>query len=132
MSTFTTKKRLYGNPSQIPAVANYMVRVFQAEGYEVCVENLNNGCEIYITKGGLFKAVLGLKTALKVTLKPTSDGNISIATGVSLFKRQLIPTIVALSLFKPVFITQIWGLIKQAKLDDKAVSVAEAALLQLT
>lgn len=35
MGAFTTKKTLYGNPSQIPAVAEQIRRAFTADGYEV-------------------------------------------------------------------------------------------------
>ena len=64
MGAFTTKKTLYGNASQIPIVAEKIRKAFVAEGYEVRVDNPDSGQEIYITKGGLFKAALGLRSAL--------------------------------------------------------------------
>ena len=130
MGAFTTKKTLYGNASQIPAVAEQIRQAFAADGYEVRIDNPANGQEIYITKGGFVKAALGLRSALKVTMKPTRDGNINFEAGVSIFKQQFVPTVITMCFFSPVVIAQIWGMIKQSKLDEKAVLVAERALYQ--
>lgn len=130
MGAFTTKKTLYGNASQIPSVAEKIRKAFVAEGYEVRVDNLDCGQEIYITKGGLFKAALGLRSALKVIMKPSRDGNINFEAGVSVLKQQFVPTVITMCLFSPVVIAQIWGMIKQSKLDEKAVAIAERALYQ--
>ena len=130
MGAFTTKKTLYGNASQIPVVAEQIRQSFAADGYEVRIENPANGQEIYITKGGFVKAALGLRSALKVTMKPTRDGNINFEAGVSIFKQQFVPTVITMCFFSPVVIAQIWGMIKQSKLDEKAVLVAERALYQ--
>ena len=124
MGAFTTKKTLYGNPSQIPAVAEQIRQSFAADGHEVRIENPANGQEIYITKGGFVKAALGLRSALKVTMKPTRDGNSNFEAGVSIFKQQFVPTVITMCFFSPVVIAQIWGMIRQSKLDEKAVSVA--------
>ena len=130
MGAFTTKKTLYGNPSQIPAIAEQIRQAFATDGYEVRIDNPANGQEIYITKGGFVKAALGLRSALKVTMKPTRDGNINFEAGVSIFKQQFVPTVITMCFFSPVVIAQIWGMIRQSKLDEKAVSVAEKALYQ--
>ena len=132
MGAFTTKKTLYGNSSQIPAVAEQVRQAFAADGYEVRIENPANGQEIYITKGGFVKVALGLRSALKVTMKPTRDGNIDFEAGVSIFKQQFVPTVITMCFFSPVVIAQIWGMIKQSKLDEKAVAIAERALYQTT
>ena len=130
MGAFTTKKTLYGNPSQIPAVAEQICQAFVADGYEVRIDNPAVGQEIYITKGGFIKAALGLHSALKVTMKPARDGNINFEAGVSILKQQLVPTVITMCFFSPVAVAQIWGMIKQSKLDEKAVAVAERALYQ--
>ena len=130
MGAFTTKKTLYGNASQIPAVAEQIRQSFATDGYEVRIDNPANGQEIYITKGGFVKAAIGLRSALKVTIKPTRDGNINFEAGVSIFKQQFVPTVITMCFFSPVVIAQIWGMIKQSKLDEKAVLVAERALYQ--
>lgn len=124
MSTFCTKKLLYGSSSLIPAIANRIRDEFQCDGYEVTMDALSSGgYDISITKGGVFKAVLGMKTALKVTLLP-QDGNILFEAGVGIWGQQAIPTIISMLFFWPVLITQIWGMVEQAKLDDKALKIA--------
>lgn len=130
MGAFTTKKTLYGNASQIPAVAEQIRQAFAADGYEVRIDNPATGQEIYITKGGFVKAALGLRSSLKVTMKPARDGNINFEAGVSIFKQQFVPTVITMCLFSPVVIAQIWSMIKQSKLDERAASVAEQALYQ--
>mgnify|MGYP006917393672 CR=1 FL=1 len=130
MGAFTTKKILYGNVSKITHVAEQIRQSFAAEGYEVRIENPSKGDEIYITKGGLFKAALGLRSALKITMRPTKDGNINFEAGVSIFKQQLVPTVITMCFFSPVVLAQIWGIIKQSKLDEKAVAIAERAVYQ--
>ena len=132
MGAFTTKKTLYGSPSQIPAIAEQIRQAFAADGYEVRIENPANGRGIYITKGGFVKAALGLRSALKVTMKHTRDGNINFEAGVSIFKQQFVPTAITMCFFSPVVIAQIWGMIKQSKLNEKAVAIAERALYQTT
>ena len=76
----------------------------------------------------MFKAILGLRSALKITMKPSRDGNIDFYAGVSIVKQQLIPTIITMTIFSPVVIAQIWGMIKQSKLDEKALEIAERVL----
>ena len=130
MGAFTTKKTLYGSPSQIPAIAEQIRQAFAADGYEVRIDNPANGQEIYITKGGFVKAALGLRSALKVTMEPARDGTINFEAGVSIFKQQFVPTVITMCFFSSVVIAQIWGMIKQSKLDEKAVAIAEQALYQ--
>lgn len=62
---------MYGSPSLIHAIASEIENKFRIDGYEVVMDALSSGgYDISITKGGFFKAVLGMKTALKVTLLP--------------------------------------------------------------
>lgn len=125
MATFSTKKTLYGSTSLIPTIANRIQEEFQNDGYEVSMDALSSGgYDISITKGGVFKAVLGMKTALKVTLLP-QDNNIHFEAGVGIWGQQAIPTVISMLFFWPVLITQIWGMVEQSKLDDKALEIAQ-------
>lgn len=125
MATFSTKKILYGSSSLIPTIVNRIQEEFQNEGYEVAMDALSSGgYDISITKGGLFKAVLGMKTALKVTLFPQGS-NIYFEAGVGIWGQQAIPTVMSMLFFWPVLITQIWGMVEQAQLDDKALNIAK-------
>lgn len=125
MGTFKTTELLNGNPSMISHISSVMAQEFKNEGYEVKVVNLPaGGKDISITKGGLFKAILGLKTALKITLEPWGD-KIRFDTNVGLFGLQVIPAAIVFFVTWPVIITQVWGLIQQSKLDDKALDIAK-------
>ena len=125
MATFNTKKILYGSPSLIPTIANCIQEQFQNDGYEVAMDALSSGgYDISITKGGFFKAILGMKTALKITLLP-QGGNINFDAGVGIFGKQIIPTLIMWYVAWPVLLTQIWGMVKQSKLDDEALRIAE-------
>lgn len=125
MGTFNTKKILYVSPEVIPTIAERISDDLRCEGYEVEVEALSSGnYDISITKGGMFKAVLGLKSALKITLTPLGD-KIMFNASVGIFGRQVVPIIVMYFVGWPLLITQIWGLVRQSKLDDRALAVAE-------
>ena len=45
--------------------------------------------------------------------------------GIGIFGQQVIPTLVMIFVAWPVLLTQIWGLVQQSKLDDKALAIAE-------
>ena len=123
MGTFNTKKTLYGVVSLIPVMASRIQGEFQNEGYEVKSDALNSGAyDISVTKGGVFKAVLGMRTALHITLVPQGD-DVAFEASVGIFGQQAIPTVISMFFFWPVLITQIWGLVTQAKLDDKALEI---------
>lgn len=128
MGTFNTKAVLSGNPALIPTIAERICQQFSIDGYDVKRDELiSGGVDISVTKGGAFKAVLGMKTALKITLIP--EGNaINFEAGVGIFGQQAIPTIIMLFFAWPVLITQIWGLVQQSKLDNKALEIAYAVI----
>lgn len=128
MATFNTKKVLYGSSSLIPNIANRIQEEFQKDGYEVTMDALSSGgYDISITKGGIFKAILGMKTALKVSLIPQSN-NIYFEAGIGIWGQQAIPTVISMLFFWPVLITQIWGMVEQSKLDDKALNIANEVI----
>ncbi len=125
MGAFNTKAILNGNPSLIPNIADHICQEFAADGYEINRENLvSGGVDISVTKGGVFKAILGMKTALKITLVPENNA-ISFEAGVGIFGQQALPTVISMFFFWPVIITQIWGLVQQSDLDDKALAIAQ-------
>ncbi len=130
MGAFNTKTELQGNPALIPAIADRICRDFAADGYEVTREDLiSGGVDISVTKGGMFKAVLGMRTALKVTLIPQSQ-SISFEAGVGIFGQQVVPTLIMLFITWPVLLTQIWGLVQQSKLDDRALAAARSVIAE--
>lgn len=128
MGTFNTHKIINAEPSLIPAMADKITGHFRTQGYDVDVQVSELGTYgISLTKGGMFKAVLGLKTALKVTLKPESD-RVSFDAGIGIFGQQLIPTLIMYFVAWPVLLTQLWGMVQQVKLDDTALMLAESVV----
>ena len=92
MGTFKTKATLYGSPDLIPNIADRICTAFAADGYEVKREKLmSGGADITVTKGGLFKAALGMKTALKITLIQHGNDSIAFDAGVGIFGQQVCP-----------------------------------------
>lgn len=129
---FSSKRVFTADPSFIPRIADELELQFKAEGYDVKKEQLiSGGAYISITKGGVFKAIAGMKTALKITLKPV-DSHIMADASVGIFGQQAIPTIISMLFFWPVLLTQTWGLIQQSKLDDHAMELIEKTLVTLT
>lgn len=129
MGTFNKKAILSATAQQILDIAESIRQDFVTDGFEVNVENLTNGgCDISITKGGLFKAVLGMRTALKVTLSPQLNG-VLFDAHVGIFGQQIIPALIVYFFFWPVILTQIVGLIQQAQLDDKALAAAQRVIV---
>ncbi len=128
MPTFNTQKLLPATAAQIPAMAKAIRNEFAPEGFEIQIDTLmSGGRDISLTKGSLFKAVLGMRSALKITLTPQMDGVLFDAR-VGIFGQQVIPTVISMFFFWPVLITQIWGLVNQSQLDDRALAAAERGM----
>lgn len=128
MGTFNTLKIIDADPSLIPAMSNKITEHFKSQGYEVDVQVSDLGTyDISLTKGGMFKAVLGLKTALKVTLKPEAD-RVSFDAGIGIFGQQIIPALIMYFVAWPVLLTQLWGMVQQSNLDDTALLLAESVI----
>lgn len=61
-------------------------------------------------------------------MTPISSGEIALEAGVSVVKQQLVPTLITMFVFAPVVIAQVWGMVQQSKLDEKALAIAEREL----
>jgi len=131
MSAFKSERVVpLGVPDLAPVSAD-LVRHFQDRGYEAMgVRRPDDAWEISITKGGVFKAAVGLRTALKVELLP-QPGATLVRAGAGVFGKQAVPTALTLFVAWPVLLTQAWGLINQAGLDDEAIKAAEVSLNRL-
>lgn len=126
MGVFKTIRTLQASPALIPGVANEIAATFLSEGYQVQTDELaSGGADISISKGSTFKAVLGMKSALKINLQP-SGSSIAIEAGVGIFGQQAIPTAISMLFLWPVLLTQIWGMVQQSQLDERAIGIAEA------
>lgn len=124
---FSSSKIFYFSSDLIPVVAAEVAEELQVEGYEVTPEELLSGdVELALYKGGIFKSILGLKTALKVTFSGMGN-RFRVDCKVGIWGQQAVPTAISMLFFWPVLITQIWGLVRQSRLDDHVLElVAEA------
>ena len=126
MGAFKSTKTFNAPASLIPGIADEINSVFSSEGYEVKTDALIGGSyNISITKGGAFKMAMGLKMALKVDIQPR-DSAIFLVADAGIFGHHTIATVGGLFFAWPLLLTQTWGLVKQAKLDDKVVAIVEA------
>jgi hypothetical protein len=101
---------------------------FEQQGYEVTETHIpSGGVQVSIRRGGTFKAIIGMKTALNIKIEPQANGS-KVEAGVGIFGQQAIPTAITLLVFWPVVIAQVWNMAQEAKLDDEALDVAEESL----
>lgn len=132
MGAFKSNKTFFASPALIPVIARDIRVTFANDGYEVHSDELvSGGYDISVTKGGIFKAILGMKTALKIHIYPANDA-IQIQAGVGIFGQQAIPLAISMLVFWPVLITQISGMVKQAKLDNKVMDIAADTIARET
>lgn len=67
---FTSSRVFKVAPNRIPDMAQLLEQELRKDGYETRRDVLLGGdVVVSVTKGGLFKAVVGMKTALKVELR---------------------------------------------------------------
>jgi hypothetical protein len=126
--SFSSSKMFFVSPDYIPVVSEDLKDTLKGEGYDVALLKLMSGdVEISISKGGLFRSVLGLKTALKIVLAAAGD-NINVSCSVGIFGQQAVPTMISMLFFWPVMITQIWGLVRQSELDDHVIGIVDDSL----
>lgn len=127
MGTFNSSRFIAAKPLNLAPVASDVENYFSALGYTVKTDMIASGCLISLNKGGVFKSVLGMKTSLNVEIR-TVSGGYSADAGVGIFGQQAIPAAITLFIAWPVLITQISGLIRQAKLDDEALDIVERSI----
>jgi len=130
MKIFNTTRTFDIAISDLKPVADEVGAHFDAAGYEVEVGRIPAGWLVSLHKGGTFKAILGMKTALNLKIT-RSDSTITANADVGLFGTQAIPTLVMFLAAWPVLFTQIWGLVRQSKLDDEAIEAVASALERL-
>jgi hypothetical protein len=128
MGTFNSTKTFPYSVEDVAPVAQDVMRHFEAQDYEVTETNLPmGGAQVSIRKGGTFKAIIGMKTALNIKIEPVANGT-TVDAGVGIFGQQAIPTAITLLVFWPVIIAQVWNMAHESKLDEEALGVAEESL----
>ena len=128
MGTFNSSKTVPYNVEDLAPVAKDVMDHFESQDYEV-TETLipTGGVQVSIRRGGTFKAIIGLKTALNIKIEPVANGT-TVEAGVGIFGQQAIPTAITLLVFWPVLVAQVWNMAQESKLDEEALRVAEESL----
>src|SRR3954468_15994133 len=128
MGTFNSSKTFPYFVDDIAPVAQDVMDHFKEQDFEVTETNISTGgVQVSIRKGGTFKAIIGMKTALNIKIEPVANGT-TVDAGVGIFGQQAVPTAITLLVFWPVIIAQVWNMAKEADLDDEALDVAEESL----
>ena len=128
MGTFNSTKTVPYVVDDLGPVAQDLVRYFEGQDFETIETNLPaGGVQVSIRRGGTFKAIIGMKTALNIKIEPVANGN-TVEAGVGIFGQQAVPTAITLLVFWPVIIAQVWNMAQEAHLDEEALRVAEESL----
>ena len=128
MGTFNSSKTFPYVVEDLAPVSRDLMDHFEAQDFEVTETNISTGgTQVSIRKGGTFKAIIGMKTALNIKLESVANGT-TVEAGVGIFGQQAIPTAITLLVFWPVIIAQVWNMAQESKLDEEAMDVAEGSL----
>ena len=128
MGTFSSSKTFPYVVEDIAPVAQDMMRHFESQDFEATETNIpTGGTQVSIRKGGTFKAIIGMKSALNIKIEPVANGT-TVDAGVGIFGQQAVPTAITLLIFWPVIIAQVWNMAHESKLDEEALDVAEESL----
>jgi len=103
---------------------------FEKKGYQVKIEEHATESFISVTKGGMFQAIMGLRMAMNITVKPI-EGGVHAKADIGVWGEKLTATILTGLIFWPLAVTQLWGLIKQIHLDDEALDAVKQAVASL-
>jgi hypothetical protein len=128
MGTFNSTKTFPYSVEDVAPVAQDVMHHFEEQDFEVTETNIpTGGAQVSIRRGGTFKAIIGMKTALNIKIEPVSNGT-TVEAGVGIFGQQAIPTAITLLVFWPVIIAQVWNMAQESNLDEEALRVAEESL----
>ena len=128
MATFSSSRTVPYQVEDLSPVAQDVMRHFEQQDYEVTTADIpTGGVQVSIRKGGTFKAIIGLRSALNIKIEPQANGT-RLQAGVGIFGQQAIPTAITLLVFWPVVVAQVWNMAQEAKLDEEALGVAEESL----
>lgn len=123
MSTFTTTRNFEATPAFIPFAIERIRENLSGEGFEFQKkEGAFGKTVIEVTKGNLVKQIVGLRQGLEISFRPEGNRIDVTAKGIVL-KNQVIAGALSYFVFWPVLISQVIGLIKQSRLDDRTMEI---------
>jgi hypothetical protein len=132
MKVFRSERLVPIAVGDLEPVAQELAAHFKQRNYQVeCSEVADGQWEVGITRGGIFKTVVGLKSALKIQLEARPKGTM-VRAGAGIFGKQAAPTAIAIvtawPIALPVVLAQVWGIVREAGLDNEAIRVVELSL----
>ena len=128
MGTFDSAKVFPYTVENLEPVAQDVMTHFQERDFDVTGSPIPTGGQfVSINKGGMFKAVAGMRTGLNIELVPMANGT-QVSAKAGIFGRQAVAGTVTLLVFWPLIIPQIWGMAQNSGLDEEALNVAEDSL----
>ena len=129
MGAFQSEATFPVQAPDLKPVCKSVMDEFLRRGYEVTgIPKSPGEWHISITKGGMFEAVLGMRTALNVEIRQKPEG-VYAKAGIGIFGQQILPLLIARFVFWPVLLTQVWGIVSQSHLDKDALAVIERSLM---
>ena len=110
-------------------IRKYLDDHYSAEGFTVesTISDDGNQLTLWATKSDLFRTIAGLTAAIKIDVFHDAS-EVHVVAGIGANGQHLIPTLVGAVLFWPIAVTGGWGMIKQLKMDDKAVDMVAHVL----
>ena len=127
MGTFNSSTTVPYHVEDLSPVAQDVMRHFEQQDYEVTETPISTGgVQVSIRRGGVFKAIIGLKTALNVRIEPVANGT-KVEAGRHL-RAAGHPDGDHVAGILAVIIAQVWNMAQEAKLDEEALRVSEQSL----
>ena len=127
MGVFNSSKTISTKLRNLKPVLSDVKTYFEDKGYTVQTGEVDVGGFISITKGGFFKSVAGLKTALNTTLT-FQQGSIFVEAKVGAFGEQAMAAAAGWIVTWPLAITSAIGMISQSKLDEEMINEIEKSI----
>ncbi|WP_327000388.1 hypothetical protein OHA72_35365 [Dactylosporangium sp. NBC_01737] len=129
MGVFKSERRFWLDGPIDPApIVGDVARHFQERNYQVVSLKTGAGAwDVDVTRSGVFRTVLGMQTALKIRLECDEQALVARA-GVGVLGQQALPTLISAFLFWPVIVTQVWGVVRAARMDNDAIMVIERSV----
>src|SRR5918993_3945297 len=92
MGTFNSSKTFPYFVEDVAPVAQDVMDHFEQQDYEVTETNIpTGGMQVSIRRGGTFKAIIGMKTALNIKIEPVANGT-RVEAGGGIFGPEGTPT----------------------------------------
>lgn len=127
MSTFKSTKSYEVSSSFIPSAVDAVRAALEREGFLFERKpGTYRKTVIEVTKENLVKHIVGLNQGLRISFE--SDGDrVQVEVQGIVVKNQLIASVISFVFFWPMIVPQIIGLIKQSRLDEKALAIVDTA-----